>query len=73
MYKRQHSEIREFTTLIPDMLALRDWIMSENCHHIAMESTGIYWSPIYERLDVYKRQVAENEWLIGGNSECVVV
>ena len=34
--KPTHSEIREFTTLIPDMLALRDWIISENCHHIAI-------------------------------------
>ena len=41
--KPTHSEIREFTTLIPDMLALRDWIISENCHYVAMESTGIYW------------------------------
>ena len=49
--KPTHSEIREFTTLIPDMLALRDWIISENCHHIAMESTGIYWIPIYEILE----------------------
>ncbi len=49
--KPTHSEIREFTTLIPDMIALRDWIISENCHHIAMESTGIYWMPIYEILE----------------------
>lgn len=39
------SEIREFTTLIPDMAALRDWIVSNNCHHVAMENTGIYWQP----------------------------
>ena len=45
------SEIREFTTLIPDMAALRDWIVSCNCHHVAMESTGIYWQPIYEILE----------------------
>ena len=49
--KRTTTEIREFTTLIPDMLALRDWIVSENCHHVAMESTGIYWIPIYEILE----------------------
>ncbi len=49
--KPTHSEIREFTTLIPDMLALRDWIISENCHYVAMESTGIYWIPIYEILE----------------------
>jgi len=46
-----HSEIREFTTLIPDMIALRDWIVSQNCHPVAMESTGIYWVPIYEILE----------------------
>ena len=49
--KPTHSEIREFTTLIPDMIALRDWIISHNCHHVAMESTGIYWMPIYEILE----------------------
>ena len=49
--KPTHSEIREFSTLIPDMIALRDWIVSRNCHHVAMESTGIYWIPIYEILE----------------------
>lgn len=45
------SEIREFTTLISGMAALRDWIISQNCQHIAMESTGIYWMPVYEILE----------------------
>ena len=49
--KKTSSKIREFTTLIPDMIALRDWIVSCNCHDIAMESTGIYWIPIYETLE----------------------
>lgn len=49
--KTTHSEIREFTTFIPNMIALRDSIISQNCHHVAMESTGIYWMPIYEILE----------------------
>lgn len=49
--KPTRSEIREFSTLIPDMIALRNWIVSKNCHHVAMESTGIYWMPIYEILE----------------------
>ena len=49
--KPTHSEIREFTTLIPDMVALRDWIVSQGCHHVAMESTGIYWMRVYEILE----------------------
>ena len=49
--KPTHSEIREFTTLIPDMIVLWDWIVSQKCHHAAMENTSIYWMPIYEILE----------------------
>lgn len=45
------SEIREFTTLNPDMKALRDWLVNLRCCHVAMESTGIYWQAIYEILE----------------------
>ncbi len=49
--KPAKSEIREFTTLIPDMQALKQWLVSLNCRFVAMESTGIYWQPIYEILE----------------------
>jgi len=45
------SETREFSTLIPDLIALRKWIVSCGCHDVAMESTGIYWIPVYETLE----------------------
>ncbi|MEA4845751.1 MAG: IS110 family transposase [Clostridiaceae bacterium] len=45
-------EIRSFSTLIPEMQKLRDWVLETDCHHVAMESTGIYWQPIYEMLEV---------------------
>ena len=44
-------EIRSFSTLVPEMKKLRDWGLEAGCHHIAMESTGIYWQPIYEMLE----------------------
>lgn len=44
-------EIRSFSTLIPEMRKLRDWVLEVNCHHVAMESTGIYWQPVYEMLE----------------------
>lgn len=44
-------EIRSFSTLIPEMRKLRDWFLEVNCHHVAMESTGIYWQPVYEMLE----------------------
>ena len=34
-----------------DLLALVDWLMAEGCTHVAMESTGVYWKPIYNLLD----------------------
>ena len=44
-------EIRSFSTLIPEMRKLRDWVLEAGCHYVAMESTGIYWQPIYEMLE----------------------
>ena len=44
-------EIRSFSTLIPEMKKLWDWVIESNCRHVAMESTGIYWQPIYEMLE----------------------
>ena len=44
-------EIRSFSTLIPEMRKLRDWVLEVECRHVAMESTGIYWQPIYEMLE----------------------
>ena len=52
--KKPHAEIKEFTTLNPDLHRLKDWIIEEQCHFVAMESTGIYWQPIYEILEACK-------------------
>ena len=38
-------EIRSFSTLIPEMRKLRDWVLEAECRYVAMESTGIYWQP----------------------------
>jgi len=48
---KPEKEIRTFTTLIPGMQELRKWVEETKCRHIAMESTGIYWQPIYETLE----------------------
>jgi transposase len=44
-------ETRNFSTLIPDIQRLRTWVIEAGCRNIAMESTGIYWQPIYEALE----------------------
>lgn len=45
-------EIRSFETLTRRLVDLVDWIKSERCTHVAMESTGDYWKPIYNLLEL---------------------
>ncbi len=44
-------QIRTFGTTTRELLSLREWLLSEGCTHIAMESTGVYWKPIYAILE----------------------
>jgi transposase len=44
-------EIRSFGTMTSDLLALSDWLMSCGVTHVAMESTGEYWKPIFNILE----------------------
>src|SRR6266571_2768268 len=44
-------EIRHFPTMTKDILALADWLTSAGCTHVAMESTGVYWKPIWHLLE----------------------
>lgn len=45
-------EIRTFGTMTEDLFLLIDWIKASNCTIVAMESTGVYWKPIYNLLEV---------------------
>ncbi len=45
-------EVRTFGTMTDDLLLLVDWIQSYGCTHVAMESTGVYWKPIYNLLEL---------------------
>lgn len=46
-----HKDVREFTTMTADILALGDWLAEGGCTHIALESTGVYWKPLYNLLE----------------------
>ena len=48
--KRQQ-EVRTFRTMTPDLLALRDWLQAHGCRELALESTGVYWQPVYNLLE----------------------
>jgi transposase len=40
-----------FGTTTPDLLALRDWLRAYGVTHVALESTGVYWKPVYYVLE----------------------
>jgi len=44
-------ETRTFETMTSDLLALSDWLTSERVTHVAMESTGEYWKPVFNILE----------------------
>ena len=44
-------ETREFSSFTSSLTELRDWCIAKNVTHIAMESTGIYWKPVYNVLE----------------------
>lgn len=44
-------ETRSFETYTADLLTLSDWLQSHAVTHVAMESTGEYWRPIYNILE----------------------
>lgn len=46
-----HEEVRTFGTMTGDLLALYDWLQANGVTHVAMESTGVYWKPVYNILD----------------------
>lgn len=47
--RAQH--VRTFSTTAGELLALRDWLEAHRVTHVAMESTGIYWKPVFYVLE----------------------
>jgi transposase len=44
-------EVRTFGTMTADLLELADWLRAAACSQVAMESTGVYWKPIWNLLE----------------------
>src|SRR6266853_6513274 len=47
----RRKQIREFGTFTRDLLELADWLRSCGVTHAAMESTGVYWKPVWNVLE----------------------
>lgn len=50
--------VRQFGTYTPDLHALADWLRTCQVQTVAMESTGVYWIPLFELLEARGFQVA---------------
>jgi transposase len=48
---RVRRELREFGTCTRDLLALSDWLRTHGCTHVVLESTGVYWRPVWHVLE----------------------
>jgi transposase len=48
---QRRREVRTFATMTDDLLALADWLRGAGCTHVAMESTGVSWKPVYNILE----------------------
>ena len=48
---RKRKELRTFGTMTRDLLALADWLQGLGVEQVAMESTGVYWKPVWNILE----------------------
>ena len=51
LFRGRKKEIREFGTMTDEILGMWDWLKTNECEMVAMESTGVYWKPIYNLLE----------------------
>lgn len=48
-YAKHHTA--EFSTTTSGLLVLADWLEEQQCTHVAMEATGVYWKPVWHVLE----------------------
>ena len=41
----------QFSTFPSSLKDFVEWVYENDCYHIAMESTGVYWRPVYESIE----------------------
>jgi len=44
-------ETRQYDTTVAELEKMRDWLLENQCSHVAMESTGPYWKPVFNLLE----------------------
>ena len=49
-------DVRTFATMTDDLFALTDWLSQQHVTHVAVESNGVLWKPIWNILESYEFQ-----------------
>lgn len=49
--EKPRKEIRDYGTMTKEILTMADWFLENNVYDVAMESTGVYWKPIFNILE----------------------
>lgn len=44
-------EVKTYSTMTNDLLLLKEWLKKREVTHVAMESTGVYWKPVFNILE----------------------
>ena len=50
-HERAKAETRTFRTVTRELLEMREWFLAKRVTHVALESTGVYWQPVYALLE----------------------
>jgi transposase len=50
-HQKPRKELRTFRTVTKELLDMRDWFLAEGVTQVGMESTGVYWKPVYTILE----------------------
>jgi transposase len=51
LIKHGKKQLRTFSTMTDDLLRLSDWLATSGCTHVAIESTSVYWKPVFNILE----------------------
>lgn len=49
--RRAKTEVRQFGTTTAELLRLHEWLVHAACTHVGMESTSVYWRPVFNLLE----------------------
>ena len=59
---RDESPVRVFDTFTEDLQAMAQWLKACGVTTVAMESTGVYWIPLYDILEAHGIKPCPGDW-----------